>query len=289
MKLSNALVGLAALAHGIGAVAVPEAEVAEVYARDPRSEFQTHPERAADEELWKRKGGGGGGGRGGGGGSSSGGGRGGSGSSSSGSGSSGGRAGGLGSPSNNQGGRTTTGSGPPPAYGGGAYYGGGAVAPYPAGRRSGSGILPGLLVGAALGGVAFAGYAYLHGAYVYPYTHQYWYHNATTNMNETKPVICLCDPYNPCACDDNGNQTYFRSVIGDGSYQNLNHSLVTISRNETTQNLTIYINGELPNGTTAAGGTDAPDSAADGGMMALARAAGWWPAATMAFALAFLM
>lgn len=196
---------------------------------------------------------------------------------------------GIGSPSSNQGGRTTTGTGPPPKYGGGAYYGGGASAPYAAGQRSSSGIVPGLLAGAAIGGIGFLGISYLaHGAWVYPYTHQYYYHNATTDMNETKPVICVCDPYNPCACDDNGNQTYFNSVIGNGSYDGLNHTLVTIAQNDTTKKLTIYINGEEPNGTTAAGGTDAPDSAG-ASMMALAQAAGWWPAATMAFALAFIM
>jgi hypothetical protein len=196
---------------------------------------------------------------------------------------------GLGSSSNNKGGQTTTGSGPKPMYGGGGgqYYGGGAKQPYAAGGRSPSGIVPGLLAGAALGSVGFLGVAYLYGAYSYPFYHPYYYHNATTNKNETKPVNCLCDPYNPCACDDNGNQTYFNSVIGDGSYQNLNRSIVTVAKNETTGNDTIYINGQLPNGTTAAGGTESPNAA--GSMMALAQAVGWWPAATMAFALAFLM
>ncbi|KAI0456246.1 hypothetical protein F5B21DRAFT_468132 [Xylaria acuta] len=282
MKFSNALVGLAALSRGINAVAVPEAEAVELDTRTPQPEFETHAERSTNEELWKRKGGGGGGGRGGSGGSSGGssGGRGGS--------SGSGRGSGIGSPSSNQGGRTTTGTGPPPKYGGGSYYGGGATAPYAAGRNSASGIAPALLTGAAIGGIGFLGIAYLHGAWAYPYTHQYYYHNTTTDKNETKPIVCVCDPYNPCACDDNGNQTYFNSVIGDGSYNGLNHSLVTIANNETTNKLTIYINGEEPNGTTAAGGTEAPDSAG-ASMMALAQAAGWWPAATMAFALAFIM
>lgn len=106
-------------------------------------------------------------------------------------------------------------------------------------------------------------------------------------MNETKPVVCVCDPSTPCTCDDNGNQTYFNSVIGDGTYNGLNRSLVTISPNETTNNLTIYINGAVPNGTTAAGGTEDPNAA--NSMVALAQAAGWWPAATMAFALAFII
>ncbi|GAP85285.1 putative conserved glycine-rich protein [Rosellinia necatrix] len=277
MKPVNALLGLATLAHGISAVAVPEPETVALDARTPEVEFETRAEHSSNEELWKRKGGGGGGGRGGGGG----GGRGSSG------GSSGGRTSGRGSTSDNSGGRTTTGSGPRPSYGGGGFYSGGAAAPYTAGKKSGS-IAPALLTGAAIGGIGFLGVSYLaHGAYVYPFYHPYYYHNATTDKNETKPVVCVCEPYNPCACEDNGNSTYFNSVIGDGSYQNLNHSIVTIAPNETTKALTIYINGGLPNGTTAAGGTD--ELSAAGGMVALARAAGWWPAATAAFALAFIM
>lgn len=90
-----------------------------------------------------------------------------------------------------------------------------------------------------------------------------------------------------CGCEDNGDQTFFRQIIGDGSYRNLNHSLVDVVKNETTGNETIYINGMLPNGTTAPGGEEELSGA--GSTIALAQAAGWWPAATMAFALAFLM
>ncbi|KAI0509114.1 hypothetical protein F5B22DRAFT_373193 [Xylaria bambusicola] len=279
MKLTNVILGAAALTHGINAVAVPEAEAVALDTRTPQPESETHFERSSNEELWKRKGGGGGGGRGGG----SGGGRG-SGSGRGGGGGAGGR--GLGSSTSNVGGRTTTGSGPTPAYGGGAYYGGGATVPYKAGNSAGR-IAPALLTGAAIGGIGFLGVSYLYGAYAYPYYHHYYYHNATTDMNETKPVICVCDPYDTCTCDDNGNQTYFNSVIGNGSYEGLNHTLVTIAKNDTTGNLTIYINGQVPNGTTAAGGTEDPSAA--NSMIALAKAAGWWPAATMAFAIAFLV
>ena len=82
MRLSNAIVGLAALSRGINAVAVPEADATAIDARTPQPESEALSERSSNEELWKRKGGGGGGGRGGGGGSSGGSGRGGSGSSS---------------------------------------------------------------------------------------------------------------------------------------------------------------------------------------------------------------
>ncbi|KAI1118999.1 hypothetical protein F5Y14DRAFT_118167 [Nemania sp. NC0429] len=282
MKFSNALLGLTALTRGINAAAAPAPDAVALDARTPEPELETRlAPSTTNEELWKRKGGGGGGGRGGGagGGGSSGGSRGGSSGGSSG----GGR--GLGSSTSNTGGRTSTGSGPPPRYGGA--YGGGSTLPYQAGKQSRSGIVPGLLAGAALGGVAFLGIAFLYGAYSYPYTHPYSYHNVTTNKNETKPVVCLCDPYSTCGCDENSNQTYVDSILGNGSYQALNHSLVAVAENQTTKQSTIYINGVLPNGTTASGGTEDPNAA--NSMIALARAAGWWPAATMAFAIAFLI
>lgn len=191
------------------------------------------------------------------------------------------------SSTSNTGGSTTTGSGASRPFGGGQYYGGGAAAPYAAGRPTSSGIVPGLLAGAALGSLGFIGASYLYGAYAYPYTHPYTYHNVTTDKNETKPVICLCGAYNECSCEENTNTTYINSLLGNGSYQALNQSVVSVAKNESTGQLTIYINGTLANGTTAPGGTEDPNAASS--MMALAQAAGWWPAATMAFALAFIM
>ena len=168
---------------------------------------------------------------------------------------------GRGSPSSNAGGRTTTGSGKTP----------GGIAPFVAG-------------GAAVG---FLGGAYLlHGAYMYPYSHTYHYHNATTNQNETKPVVCVCGKYDECSCDDNGDDEYFRSVIGNGSYEGLNKTLVDVVKNDTDGRTYIYIDGTLPNGTTAAGGEDDPNRASDG-FAALLRSAGWWPVISTAVALAF--
>ncbi|KAI1392734.1 uncharacterized protein F4822DRAFT_392011 [Hypoxylon trugodes] len=273
MKFSHAILGLAACSQGINAVAIKEPAVIDTRSSDIQPESQYSERAETNEELWKRKGGGGGGGRGGTGGSSGG--------------SSGGRggssSGGRGSSSSNVGGATTTGSGVRPGYGGGTYYGGGAKQPYKAGSPSPSGIAPFVLGGAALGGLGFVSASLAYGAYAYPYTHHYWYHNSTTNKNETKPVTCLCDTYETCGCDDNGNQTYFNSVIGDGSYNGLNKSLVTVADNETTHNSTIYLLGTLPNGTTAAGGTEDPNAAVD--MQALARAVGWWPVITTAIAI----
>jgi hypothetical protein len=48
-------------------------------------------------------------------------------------------------------------------------------------------------------------------------------------------------------------------LIGNGSYTALNQSVVTVADINGTS--TILINGTLPNGTTAAGGTDSPNGA----------------------------
>jgi len=189
-------------------------------------------------DLFKRKGGGGGG-RGGGGGSSS---------SSSSSGSSGG---GRTSSSSNIGGSTASGSGAARSYGGGAYYGGGATVPYRAGDRSTKGIRPvGLL---PVAGLAFFPGLWLYGAYMYPYGSPYHYYNRSANRNESKPVTCLCQEYQPCGCDDNNDGQFLNQTIGNGT--NLNSSLVQRAVvNGTDQ---FFINGSLPNGTTAPGGEGA--------------------------------
>lgn len=177
------------------------------------------------------------------------------------------------------GGATKTGSGPKPAYGaGGTSYGGGAKSPYAAGSKSPSGIVPGLLIGSALG---FWGTYWLIGAYHYPYAHPYSYYNASSKANETKPVECLCRTDQECGCDDNSaDSEYMTSIIGNGSYDGLNKTLVNVA------NDTIYINGTLPNGTTASGGTD--DVNGSDSMQSLLRSMGWWPIATTALALAYL-
>lgn len=58
-------------------------------------------------------------------------------------------------------------------------------------------------------------------------------------------MTCLCQEYNACGCDDNGNTTYLDSIIGDGT--NLDSSLVHIGPVNGTQ--TVVLNGTLPNGT----------------------------------------
>ncbi|GFF25189.1 hypothetical protein IFM61606_09370 [Aspergillus udagawae] len=198
-------------------------------------------------ELEKRRGGGGGG-RGGGSGGSSGGrsGSGGSGSSSS----VGGRPGGSSTSSSSR--------------IGGSYYAGGAVSSYRTGARSPLGITPFLLPVAAL--AIFPG-IWLYGAYAYPYSHHYNYTNETSRKNESLPVVCLCQEYSDCGCDDNNNSTYYQSLFN--GTQPVNSSIAKVVNANGTE--TIYINGTVPNATTP---TSSSTSSAPA--TALLEASGYW-------------
>lgn len=122
---------------------------------------------------------------------------------------------------------------------------------------------------------------------MYPYHHPYYFHNVTTDNNETKPMFCVCSRYDECSCDDNGDQQYFESIIGDGRYQSLNKSVVNVAYNETANETYIYILGTLPNGTTAPGGSEDPNPAANDSRTLL-QAAELWLVITTALALAFI-
>ncbi|KAI9728309.1 MAG: hypothetical protein M1834_007713 [Cirrosporium novae-zelandiae] len=225
-----------------------------VRASDSLSEFNP---------LEKRRGGGGGSRGGSSSGSSSSGGRSSGSSSSSSSGSSSGRT----SSSSNTGGRTSSGSGVRPTYGGGKYYGGGASTPYRSGSRSPSaGISPVFYPALAFG--FFPG-IWLYGVYSYPYTRPYTIHNETSNRNETLNVTCVCGQYQECGCDDNGNVTFVDSLLGNGSASSQNASLVQVATVNGSKG--VYINGTLPNGTTAAS-----SSAARGLRQSILETAGWW-------------
>lgn len=148
-----------------------------------------------------------------------------------------------------------------PSYGsGGNYYAGGATTPYRSGGRSPGGIAPYVLGGAALGVGAYALYG--AGAYVYPYAHPYYFHNRTeaaqnqtytNSTNSTLPVQCVCSQYSECGCDDQ-DDSYLASIIGNGSSSDINSTVARIANvNGTT---TLIVNGTLPNGTTASGGSD---------------------------------
>lgn len=218
-----------------------------------------------------------------------------------------------GSSSSNIGGSTKTGSGVTPRFGGS--YAGGAKAPYTAGGRSASGINP-IFLGVGLGagaGLLLASYHYPgyypYGAYVYPYHNPYTFRNRTARNNatstsssssatatptagarlmmrddgveQTKNVTCLCAAYSVCGCDDNGNSTFLDSIIGDGSYSSLNLSIVDVADINGTS--TIVLNGTLPNGTTASGGTENANAAVRMGSLG-----GYWAMVVIVGSMAFL-
>lgn len=171
--------------------------------------------------------------------------------------------------SSNTGGRTSSGSGVSPSYAGGRYYAGGASVPYSAGARSPLGVSPFLFPAAGLG---FLGGAYLYGAYAYPFSHPYYYHNAHNGTNTSVPVTCLCQQYSECGCDDNGNTTYYDSVIGNGTTPTNSSQVKYVTFNNGSSQ--VYINGTLDNGTTASGGTTS--SSTSGAIKAVAEFSGYW-------------
>lgn len=231
-----------------------------LHQRSPREDEALLEERYAEPEpnydaeeisavLEKRKGGGGG--RGGGGGSS--GGR-----------SSGGSSGGGGgrpissysfSPQSSAGGRTISGSGPAPAYG--SRYAGGATVPFTSGARSPSrGIAP---YAFPLAGFAVFPGLWLYGSlYAYPYGYGYHYYH--DGQNKTSNVTCLCQEYQVCGCDPDGNQTALAQQVANGTDGGppVNSSVVRTVQYDNGTEMT-YINGSLPNGTTAPGGDEPSD------------------------------
>ncbi|GKT64608.1 hypothetical protein ColTof4_07003 [Colletotrichum tofieldiae] len=308
MRPYNAVVALTLFASAWAAAVDTGLHGSDVAFLAPKAE---RDDSQQDEKLWKRKGGGGGGGGRGGssggsrsggggrsggssGGSRSGGSSSGSGSGSSsskgGSGSGGSRSGSGGGGSSasstsrggardNAGGATRTGSGPAPAYGGGKYYGGGAAVPYRAGAARGS-MVPFFLVGGAA--LAFWPGLWLAGAHMYPYSHPYRYYNETARENQTKAVLCGCAEDLPCGCEENNATDYMNSLLGNGSYNGLNKTVVNIGEVNGTE--TILINGTLPNGTTAAGGDEEVGSAA---FRTAVETLGFWPVAVVVLATVF--
>lgn len=250
MKLSSFLAYGFAATSTINAASLPDQENAlSILARNgasgsssPRSENILHP----SNNLAKRKGGGGGGGKGGGGG-------GGSGKSSGGGGGSSGRT----SPSSNTGGSTRAGSGPPRAFGGG-YYGGGSTTPYASGSRTPKGLIAGALIAPAALLLVFPG-LWLYSVYPY-YLNNYRFYNETyrnatqQGLNQSLPVLCLCEDQHSCGCDQNDNQQYLNALVGNGSYDALNKTVVNVA--DVNGTATLVLNGTLPNGTTAPGGED---------------------------------
>lgn len=149
-------------------------------------------------------------------------------------------------------------------YGANRYYAGGATTAYTAGGRSPLGITPFLLPAAAL---AFFPGLWLYSAYAYPYNHPYYYNDDQTHRNESMPVVCLCEEYQNCGCDDNNNSTYYESLFNGTQPHNTSNARV-VNVNGTEK---IYINGTLDNSTTSD-----QSSAAPGATVTLLNASGYW-------------
>ncbi|KAF2128105.1 hypothetical protein P153DRAFT_367989 [Dothidotthia symphoricarpi CBS 119687] len=247
MKVSQLLTYVAIATQTITAASIPNTNALSVLSEradnTPLSSAILSPEHA----LTKRKGGGGRAG-----GSSSGGTSSGGSTSSSGSGRTSG--------TSSSGGSTSAGSGAARSYGGGGYYGGGAAVPYSAGSRTPKGLLAGALIAPVVLLAIMPG-LWLYNTYPYYYNNPYRFNNQTqTNANNpngtntTLPVMCLCQEYSVCGCDENDDQQYINSLVGNGSYAALNKQVVTVSDVNGTQ--TLVLNGTLANGTTAPGGSD---------------------------------
>lgn len=114
-------------------------------------------------------------------------------------------------------------------------------------------------------GLIFPG-LWFYGAYAYPYSERAQYGN---NPNETIPVLCVCQKYNVCGCDENYDPSFvqdmYKNATGDGEPKLARLSDVNGTR-------TLVINGTLENGTTAEGGTEESESRA----IKLEYWAGWW-------------
>lgn len=151
--------------------------------------------------------------------------------------------------------------------------------PYKSGNKTPSGIAAVVLVGTAL---AFWPGVWLASAYLYHYDNPYRYYNVSSQANETRNIICGCAAYAVCGCDENNSTAYYQELIGNGSYASLNKTIVNVA--EYQGNMTILINGTLPNGTTAA----AADSAAGDSLRSMAEAAGFWPVISLVLATVFL-
>jgi hypothetical protein len=117
--------------------------------------------------------------------------------------------------------------------------------------------------------LAFFPGVWLYGAYAYPYHHPYYYEDETNHHNESMPVVCVCQEYQECGCDDNNNSTYYESLFNGTQPRNTSNTRV-VEVNGTEK---IYINGTLANGTTAADGSS---SGASASVKTLLHASGHW-------------
>ena len=170
-----------------------------------------------------------------------------------------------------------------PSFGGGRYYGGGATTPYKAGGRSPAGLVPYAIAFGALG--IFPG-LWLASAYAYNFNHPYRFRNSSNaNSTESLPVVCLCEEYRACGCDDDGNTTYIDELVGNGSASDQDPTLVHVGNVNGTKK--VVINGTLPNGTD--GSSDSSTSTTTSGAMPLyfLELSGYWVTSAIVMAAVF--
>jgi hypothetical protein len=88
-----------------------------------------------------------------------------------------------------------------------------------------------------------------------------------------------------CGCDE--NNTTMKELIGNGSYDALNKSVINVGNYNGKRSL--LVNGTLPNGTTADGPDESSSAGLGLGMKSLVEAAGMWPAVACVVAAVFLV
>ncbi|KAG8533777.1 uncharacterized protein KY384_001518 [Bacidia gigantensis] len=79
-----------------------------------------------------------------------------------------------------------------------------------------------------------------------------------------------------CGCDDNNDNSYLDSVIGNGSFNGLNKTLVNVANVNGTK--TVVLNGTLPNGTdtTASSSSSSSSSTSGASSLVVGESAGLW-------------
>lgn len=117
-----------------------------------------------------------------------------------------------------------------------------------------------------LGALAFFPGTWHYGIWAYPYGHPYFWHNQTSKHNESLPVVCVCQEFSECGCDQNHNRTYFNDLFDGQIPKNTSHVRVA----EVNGTEKIFINGTLPNGTTRAN----PNATGSGAT--IAQTSGYW-------------
>ena len=93
--------------------------------------------------------------------------------------------------------------------------------------------------------------------------------------------------YSACGCDDNSDNSYLDSIIGNGSYNGLNKTLVNVANVNGTR--TIVLNGTLPNGTDTESTDDDSSSSSAASQIILRENMGLWGLAAFVFASVWLL